>query len=120
MASAGAPPAAIGLDIEGTVAPSSFVSEARCAPLWLGGSGLAQVCDKTTNLQSSDDYAERIHGCHTALAQSPKDAPGWAQVLFPYAAKRVRQHLEFTYNSEETTADIDLLRKLVGSHDLPS
>ena len=57
---------------------------------------------------------------HSARTKPEGPAPEWAQVLFPYAAKRVRQHLEFTYNSEETTADIDLLRKLVGSHDLPS
>ena len=35
------------------------------------------------------------------------------QVLFPYAAKRLRAHLEETYGSAETAADIDLLRQLV-------
>ena len=34
-------------------------------------------------------------------------------MLFPYAAERLAQHLEATYESEQTAADIDLLRTLV-------
>lgn len=52
-------PTAVVLDIEGTVAPISFVAE----------------------------------------------------VLFPYALKHVRAHLEGTYGAEETQADIELIRK---------
>ena len=37
------------------------------------------------------------------------------QVLFPYAARRLRAHLEETYDSAETVADIDLLRQLVSA-----
>lgn len=54
-------PKAIVLDIEGTVAPISFVTE----------------------------------------------------TLFPYARQRVREHLSSTYDSEETQADIALLRDQV-------
>ena len=35
------------------------------------------------------------------------------QVLFPYAAERLAAHLEATYESEQTAADIQLLRTLV-------
>lgn len=54
-------PKAIVLDIEGTVAPISFVT----------------------------------------------------QTLFPYARARVAQHLARTFDSEETQADLDLLRQQV-------
>jgi methionine salvage enolase-phosphatase E1 len=37
------------------------------------------------------------------------------QVLFPYAARRLRAHLEETFESAETAADIDLLRQLVSA-----
>ena len=37
------------------------------------------------------------------------------QVLFPYAARRLRAHLEETYDSDETAADVDLLRQLVSA-----
>lgn len=59
---AGKLPTAVVLDIEGTVAPISFV----------------------------------------------------ADVLFPYAKARLRSHLEATYDSAETQADLDLLRQQVG------
>ena len=35
-------------------------------------------------------------------------------MLFPYARQRLRAHLEGTYDSAETQADLDLLRKQVG------
>lgn len=34
--------------------------------------------------------------------------------LFPYAKARLRSHLEATFGSEETQADLDLLRQQVG------
>ena len=34
-------------------------------------------------------------------------------VLFPYAQQRLRSHLEATFDSEETQADLDLLRQQV-------
>lgn len=64
LAAAAKQPKAIVLDIEGTVAPISFVTE----------------------------------------------------TLFPYARQRIRDHLSSTYDTEETQADIVLLRDQVHPH----
>ena len=78
------------LDVEGTVAPIAFVTEVNAT--------VSAIC-----------WVPPV----VVVNRGARRACVASEVLFPYAAARVRSHLEATYELQQTSDDIQLLRMLV-------